>query len=124
MIPFGTPATSPRLLPRPIDEPTVVSSRASYDLTAVPVFDVVPLLAPWSPAGTPQGLGPRIEIDASSLRPEFYVVSESFWTKATQLHEEALEHDVYVALSSKRRYVIELEIGSVRRAEPNVVDPD
>jgi hypothetical protein len=39
-------------------------------------------------------------------------------------YEQIVEHDVIAQLSPKEKYTITLEIRSVRKAEPKIVEPD
>lgn len=38
--------------------------------------------------------------------------------------EEALEYGVVVRIPPKRRYSVELEVKSIKKAEPKVVEPE
>jgi hypothetical protein len=38
--------------------------------------------------------------------------------------EETIEHDVFVRIPPKRRYLVEVDVKRIRKAEPNIVVPE
>lgn len=67
------------------------------------------------------------EIDLSSVYPHFEPKSgisliEEFYEKPVP--EEMLEYDIIVRIPPKKRYTIELEIKSIKRAKPKIVKPE
>jgi hypothetical protein len=40
------------------------------------------------------------------------------------LPEEILEYDIVVCMSPRKSYTIELEVKSIRKAEPKIVEPE
>jgi hypothetical protein len=38
--------------------------------------------------------------------------------------EATIEHDVFVHLPPKRRYLVEVDVKRIRKAEPNIVVPE
>lgn len=38
--------------------------------------------------------------------------------------EDSIEHDVFVRIPPKKRYIVEVDIKSIRKAEPNIVEPN
>ena len=67
------------------------------------------------------------EIDLSSVHPYFEPMTatsliEEFYEET--LLEEMLEYNVVVRIPPIKRYTIELEIKSVKRAEPKIVEPE
>lgn len=67
------------------------------------------------------------EIDLSSVHPCFEPMTttsliEEFYEEI--LLEEMLEYNVVVRIPPIKRYAIELEIKSVKRAEPKIVEPE
>lgn len=70
---------------------------------------------------------PPFEIDLSSVRPHFEPMNrisliEEFYEEI--LPEEALEHDIVVRMPPRKRHTIELEVKSIKKAEPRIVEPE
>lgn len=38
--------------------------------------------------------------------------------------EDSIEHDIFVRIPPKKRYIVEVDIKRIRKAEPNIVEPD
>ncbi len=38
--------------------------------------------------------------------------------------EDSIEHDIFVWIPPKRSYIVEVDVKSIRKAEPNVVEPN
>jgi hypothetical protein len=67
------------------------------------------------------------EIDSSSVCPDFVPMSETYMTEPLSEEDiinEMLEHDFIVRMPPRRRYTIELEIKSIKKAEPKIVEPE
>ena len=74
-----------------------------------------------------QSLQPLSEIDLSSVHPKFEVVSETYATEnltEENIIDEMLEYDIIVRMPPRRMYTVTLEIMSIKKAEPRVVEPD
>lgn len=74
-----------------------------------------------------RSLLPSFEIDLSSVRPYFEPRSETSLIEESYeeiLPKEMLEYDVVVQMPPRRRYIIELEVKSIRKAEPKIVEPE
>lgn len=74
-----------------------------------------------------RSLLPSFEIDLSSVHPLFEPLTrtssiEEFYEEI--LPEEILEYDVVVRMPPRKKYTIELEVKSIRKAEPRVVEPE
>lgn len=67
------------------------------------------------------------EIDTSSLSPRFVPMItssliEEFYGEI--MPEETIEYDITVRMPPRKRYTIELEVTSIKKAEPRVVEPE
>lgn len=74
-----------------------------------------------------RGLLPAFEIDLSSVRPYFEPMNRSSLIEEfceEILPEETLEYDVIVQMPPRKRYTIELEVKSIKKAEPIIVEPE
>lgn len=74
-----------------------------------------------------RSLLPSFEIDLSSVRPYFEPMNrtsliEEFYEEI--LPEETLEYNIIVWMQPRKRYTIELEVKSIKKAEPRVVEPE
>lgn len=63
------------------------------------------------------------EVDMSSIRPHFEVKIETFSIEEAT-PKEMLEYDIVVRMLPKRKYTIELEVKSIKKAEPKIVEPE
>lgn len=74
-----------------------------------------------------RSLPPLSEIDLSSVHPYFEpmtmtsLVEESCEEIAP---EETLEYDTIVRMPPRKRYIIDLEVKSIKKAEPRIVAPE
>lgn len=59
----------------------------------------------------------------SNTETQEQIISEKKPIKRACL-EEDIEYDVVVRLPPKRSYLVKLKIESIRRAEPNIVEPE
>ncbi len=67
------------------------------------------------------------EIDLSSVHPRFEPMTGASLIGEfgeTILPEEILEYDIIVRMSPRRRYTIELEVESIKKAEPRIIEPE
>lgn len=74
-----------------------------------------------------RSLLPAFEIDLSSARPCFEPMNRSSLIEGfceETLPEETLEYDLIVQMPPRNRYSIELEVKSIRKAEPIIVEPE
>lgn len=74
-----------------------------------------------------RSLLPAFEIDLSSVRPCFEPMTRSSLIEESYeeiLPEETLEYDVIVQMPPRKRYTIELEVKSIKKAEPIIVEPE
>ncbi len=72
-----------------------------------------------------RSLLPSFEIDLSSVHPYFEPMSETYVTEVLSEEDiinEMLEHDFVVRMPPRRRYAIELEVKSIKKAEPRFVE--
>lgn len=72
-------------------------------------------------------LPPSFEIDLSSVRPYFKPMTmpsliETFYEETPR--EETLEYDIVVRMPPRKRYTVELEVKSIKKAEPRIVEPE
>lgn len=73
-----------------------------------------------------QNLLSFLETDLSSIYTHFEVKTETSLKEETIEEitpEEMMEYDVVVRMPPKRRYTVELEVKSIRKAEPRIVEP-
>jgi hypothetical protein len=69
---------------------------------------------------------PSFEIDLSSVHPLFESGTRTSLIKEFYeeiLPEETLEYDIIVRMPPRKRYTIELEVKSIKKAEPRIVEP-
>jgi hypothetical protein len=74
-----------------------------------------------------RSLSLSFEIDLSSVHPLFKPLSETYVTEVLleqDIVNEMLEHDFVVRMPPRRRYTIELEVKSIKKAEPRIVEPE
>lgn len=38
--------------------------------------------------------------------------------------EDSIEYDIFVRIPPKKRYIVNVDVKSIRKAEPNIVDPN
>lgn len=74
-----------------------------------------------------EGLLPSFEIDLSSVYSQFESKIETYVTEL--LSEEdivsgMLKQDFIVRMPPRKRYTIELELKSIRKAKPRIVEPE
>jgi len=70
---------------------------------------------------------PAFEIDLSSVRPCFEPMTRSSLIEESYeevLPWETLEYNVIVQMAPRKRYTIELEVKSIKKAEPIIVEPE
>lgn len=74
-----------------------------------------------------RSLLPAFEIDLSSVRPYFEPMTSSSLIEGFCEEippEETLEYDIIVWMPPRKRYSIELEVKSIKKAEPIIVEPE
>jgi hypothetical protein len=74
-----------------------------------------------------QSLPPSFEVDLSSVHPYFRPMTmpsliQEFYEETAP--EETLEYDVVVQMPPRKRYTIELQVKSIRKAEAKIVEPE
>lgn len=75
-----------------------------------------------------RSLLPSFEIDLSSvLRPQFEPMNktsliEKFYEEI--LPEETIEYDIIVRMPPRKKYTIEIEVKSIKKAKPRIVEPE
>jgi len=74
-----------------------------------------------------RNLPASFEVDLSSVYPYFEPMTrtsliEEFYEEI--LPEEILEYDIVVCMPPRKSYTIELEVKSIRKAEPKIVEPE
>lgn len=70
---------------------------------------------------------PILEIDFSSVSPSFETRSETSLIRRTDkevIHEEMIEHDIFVQMSPKERHTIKVRGFIRKKAEPRIVLPE
>lgn len=65
-------------------------------------------------------------LDQSSVQPHFEIRNETCLIESTfeENFTTMLEYNEVVQIPPKRKYRIELEVKSIRRAEPKFIEPD
>jgi hypothetical protein len=74
-----------------------------------------------------RSLLPSFKIDLSSVYPLFEPMSETYVTEVLSEEDiisEVLEHDFVVRMPPRRRYAIELEVKSIKKASPRFVESE
>ncbi len=72
-------------------------------------------------------LVPLLKIDWSSVCPIFEIKSETFASDVMRedvFYEEILEYDVVVCMPPKKRYTVEINIQTIRKGEPKIIEPE
>jgi len=67
------------------------------------------------------------EIDLSSVYSQFEPASGTYITEVLSEEDiinEMLEHDFIVRMPPRKRYTIELEVKSIKKAKPRIVEPE
>lgn len=71
-------------------------------------------------------LVPLLRIDWSTVCPNFEIKNETFVSETFEdtFYEEIVEHDVVVCMPPKKRYTVEINIKTIRKGEPKIVEPE
>jgi len=70
---------------------------------------------------------PLLRIDWSSISPDFEIKNETFSVDVIPeelFSIETLEHDIMIHIPPKNRYTIEINIKSIRKGKPRVIEPE
>jgi hypothetical protein len=75
-------------------------------------------------------LGSLLRIDWSTVYPNFEIKSETFVSDVIlkdifyKDYKEIVEHDVVVCMPPKKRYTLEINIKTIRKGEPKIIEPE
>jgi hypothetical protein len=108
----------------PIPNAFTGSSREQIEISEIAILFFAAML---HDLGFYRSLFPSFEIDLSSVHPRFVPMTSTSLIKEYYeeiLSEETLEYDIIVRMPPRKRYAIGIEVKSIKKAEPRIVEPE